>query len=173
MMESVEEIYAQTANLIPTERPIHLLDLGCCTELEYDMFIQVNPSVEVTGVDQEEHLTKMLEKKSGKRIERLRLIYGDYLEVDFGKCHYDIAISKIEVNELDRKQRLKLYKKIFGALEDDGCYIERDYIGNQASEDENLSNMFSKNVSLLLESGFQRVEKAWYNNSTIILRAMK
>lgn len=173
MMESVEEIYAQTAKLIPTDRPIHLLDLGCCTELEYDTFIQVNPLVEVTGVDQEEHLARMLEKKSGKRIERLRLIYGDYLEVDFGRCHYDIAISKMEVNELDRKKRLKLYKKIFEALEDDGYYIERDYVGSLTSENENLSNMFSKHVSLLLESGFQRVEKVWYTNSTIILKAMK
>lgn len=172
-MESVEESYMETAKLIPTDRAIHLLDLGCCTELEYDMFLQVNPSIEVTGIDQEEHLAKMLEKKSGKRIERLRLIYGNYLEMDFGKCHYDVAISKIEVNELDRKKRLKLYKKIYDALEDDGCYIERNYDNSLASVKANLSNMFSKHVSLLLESGFQRVEKVWYTNSTIILKAMK
>ena len=80
MVQTLEEVYEQTARLVPADRPIHLLDLGCCTGLEYNAFIRVNKEIEVTGIQEEEKLAEMLKVKSGKRIERLRLInfcYGD------------------------------------------------------------------------------------------------
>ena len=66
-----------------------------------------------------------------------------------------------------------LYKKVFHALNSDGIYIEQDYVENEDEIVGSLSNMFSKQISLLLESGFQRVEKAWYRQNTIILKAIK
>jgi len=168
-INSTEEIYVQTAKMIPTGTPIHLLDLGCCTGLEYDAFIRKNPEIEVTGIDEEAHLKKMLERKSGKRIERLRLIYGDYWKMELGEHHYDVVISAMELAKKNRKEMLFLYKKIYNILEADGCFIEREYV----EEECNISNMFSKQVALLLEAGFQNVEKAWYKENIIILRAVK
>lgn len=170
---STEEIYVQTAKLIPEGIPVHLLDLGCCTELEYDAFIQVNSKIEVTGIDEESHLKKMLERKSGKRIERLRLIYGDYWNADLGKHHYNAVMSIMELGKRSRKDMLVLYKKIYDALDTDGCYIEREWVKEEAETSVNISNLFSKQVALLLETGFQRVEKAWHKDNIILLRAIK
>ena len=79
----------------------------------------------------------------------------------------------MEINEYNRKSRLTLYKKVFDALVSDGMYIERDYVNGGEYAVSNISNMFSNQISLLLEAGFQRVEKAWSNYNTIILKAMK
>ncbi|MBR3771805.1 MAG: hypothetical protein IKL07_06015 [Clostridium sp.] len=173
MMQRLDEAYWQTAKLIPSGRPIKILDLGCCTELEYDAFIQVNPEIEVTGIEEEEKLQEMLLHKSGRRIAKLRLIYGDYCDVDFGKEHYDMAMSVVENNKYDRKTRLQLYHKIFETLEEEGVYIERDVMPADLSVAGSMNNLFSKLVSLLLEAGFQRVERAWQNDNTLLIRAMK
>lgn len=172
-MHMVQEVYEQTARLVPADRPIRLLDLGCCTGLEYGAFTQVNKEIEVTGIQEEEKLADMLKVKSGKRIERLRLIYGNYFNIDLGRHNYNVAISVMEISKYSRKSRLTLYKKVFDALNNDGMYIERDYISGGEFAVPNMSNVFSNQISLLLEAGFQRVEKAWSNYDTIILKAMK
>ena len=173
MMQRLEEAYRQTAKLIPSGRPIKLLDLGCCTELEYDAFIRVNPEIEVTGIEEEAKLKEMLLRKSGRRIAKLRLIYGNYCMVDFGKEYYDMAISVVEVNQYDRKTRLQLYSKILETLEEDGSYIERDIMPGEFEVASDMNNLFSKLVSLLLEAGFQRVERVWQEHSTLLIKAMK
>lgn len=173
MMYSQDEVYAQIAKMLPEGRPIKLLDLGCCTGLEYEVFMRVNPETEVTGIKEEESLRKMLKEKAGKRVEHLRLIYGDYFNVDLGVKRYDVAMSVMGLNEFSRKNKLTLYKKVFHALNSDGIYIEQDYVTNEDEIVGSISNVFSKQISLLLESGFQRVEKAWYRQNTIILKAIK
>lgn len=173
MMQRLDEAYFQTAKLIPLGRSIKLLDLGCCTGLEYEAFIRVNPDIEVTGIQEEEKLQKMLYKKAGRRIAKLRLIYGDYWNVDFGKEHYDIAMSAVEVSRYDRKMRLRLYARILDTLEEDGSYIERVLMPNESYSTGNINNLFSKLVSLLLEAGFQRVERVWQNPNTLLIKATK
>lgn len=173
MMQRLDEAYWQTAKLIPSGRPIKLLDLGCCTGLEYDAFIRVNPQIEVTGIEEEAKLKERLQQKSGGRIERLRLIYGNYCEVDFGREHYDVAMSVIEIGRYDRKTRLKLYGKILETLEGDGSYIERNVMPTDSIHEGNMNNLFSNLVSLLLEAGFQRVERVWQNQNTLLIKAMK
>lgn len=173
MIYAEKDISAQIARMLPTGRPIQLLDLGCCTGLDYDVFRYMNPETEVTGINDEESLNMLLKRKAGKRIERLRLIYGDYFNMDLGIRHYDAAISIMEIHEYNRKNKLSLYKRVYNALEQDGVYIEQDYIKEENQIFGSLSNMFSNQISLLLESGFQRVEKAWHNDNTIVLKAMK
>lgn len=173
MIYAEDDVYAQIARLLPTDRPIQLLDLGCCTGLDYDVFRHLNPETEVTGINDEESLNMLLKKKAGKRIEHLRLIYGDYFNIDLGSRHYDAAISVMELHEYNRKNKLSLYRKIYNALEREGIYIEQDYIKEENVIFGSLNNMFSTQISLLLESGFQRVEKAWHHDNTIVLKAIK
>lgn len=173
MMQRLDEAYLQTAKLIPSGRPVKLLDLGCCTGLEYEAFIRVNPEIEVTGIQEEEKLQQMLYKKAGRRIAKLRLIYGDYWDVDFGKEHYDMAMSAVEIGKYDRKKRIQFYTRILETLEEEGCYIERVIMTNDSCSTSNINNLFSKLVSLLLEAGFQRVERVWQNHNTLLIKAMK
>ncbi len=173
MIHSLNEVNTQIAKLIPAGRPIQLLDLGCCTGLEYEVFMRVNPETEVTGIKEEESLKQILKEKAGKRVEHLRLIYGDYFNVDLGMKHYDVAMSVMELNEFSRKSKLILYKKVFHALSDEGIYIEKNYVNDKAEIIGSIGNMFSRQISLLLESGFQRVEKAWYEEDMVVLKAMK
>lgn len=173
MIHSLEEVNAQIAKLIPVGRPIQLLDLGCCTRLEYEVFMRVNPETEVTGIREEESLKQILKEKAGKRVEHLRLIYGDYFNVDLGTKHYDVAMSVMELNKFNRKNKLALYKKVYYALCDQGIYIEKNYVNESQEIVGSMGNMFSEQISLLLESGFQRVEKAWHEDNMVILKAMK
>ncbi|SES70444.1 methyltransferase domain-containing protein [[Clostridium] polysaccharolyticum] len=173
MKYALEEIHVQIARLLPVNGPIKLLDLGCCTELEYGMFIRYNPQIEVTGIEEEEKLKKLLKEKTGKRVEHLRLIYGDYFSADLGVRHYDVVLSAMELEERSRKNTLTLYKKIHKALDAEGIYIEQGVIQDRNKIVGSISNAFSKQISLLLESGFRRVEKAWYRDNAIIIKAIK
>lgn len=173
MKYTPDEVYEQIARLIPSDRPVELLDLGCCTGLEYGAFMRLNSQIKVTGVKEEESLKEILKQKSGKRVENLRLIYGDYFSVEFAIRQFDAAMAMMEINEFSRKNKLALYKKVYQALCKEGIYIEWDYIGEEDAVVGGISNVFSNQISLLLESGFQRVEKAWYGEDTILLKAMK
>lgn len=173
MVNTTDEVYEKIAKLLPADKPIKLLDLGCCTGLEYGAFMRLNPQTRVTGVKEEESLKLILREKSCKRVENLRLIYGDYFDVDLGANQFDAAIAMMEINEYTRKKKLALYKKVYESLSKNGMYIEWNYIGEEQEVTRGLGNVFSNQISFLLESGFQRVEKAWHGESTILVKAIK
>ena len=55
-----EELYAVTAAFLPSAPGAEILDLGCGTGLELDVYFQKNPTAAVTGIDLADRLTDEL-----------------------------------------------------------------------------------------------------------------
>ena len=173
--------YVEIAKLIPVIRELNLLDLGCGTGLELDEIFKVNPTVQVTGIDLADKLLERLRQKHAARKSQLYLVLADYLEYDFGKNVFDVALSVQTLHHFSYEQKIGLYKRIYVSLKQDGFYVESDYIApDQEFEDFHFAEnkriraelgikeglyhydtpcTVENQISLLKKSGFSSVEE--------------
>ena len=146
-VEGCKEGYAKMASLVPDDVQT-LLDLGCGTGLELEAIFGRIPRLKVTGIDlTASMLQKLREKFPDKDI---KLICGDYFQVEFGENAFDCAVSFQTMHHFAKDKKLTLYKKIWESLKTSGVYIECDYmVLTQAEED----HWFSENDRLRREQG--------------------
>ena len=62
-IESANEFYPYTANLLPKETNAEILDLGCGTGLELSEYFKINPSAKITGIDLSKGMLNALKEK--------------------------------------------------------------------------------------------------------------
>ena len=134
MLENGNEGYRKIAELIPINTT-KILDLGCGTGLELDEIFKRLPQVSVTGIDlTQAMLDKLKQKHPGKN---LKLVCGNYFEIDPGENTYDTVISFETMHHFSREEKVGLYRKLHKALKSNGAYIEGDYmVTEQALEDQ-------------------------------------
>ncbi len=191
-VEGCKEGYIKMAELVPEDTGM-ILDLGCGTGLELDEIFRRFPDASVTGID----LTQaMLDKLKQKHPDKnIRLICGDYFDIDLGENIYDTVISFQTMHHFSHTEKSGLYRKIYRALKSDGVYIECDYmVDDQSVEDE----LFAENarlrcemnipegefyhfdtpctidnqIAILRKAGFSSAEMVWRKeNTTIIIGA--
>lgn len=140
-----KEAYKKLAELIPSNTA-KILDLGCGTGLELDEIFKRLPSVSVVGID----LTQaMLDKLKQKHPDKnIKLICGNYFDVDLGENTFDTAISFETMHHFSHDEKVGLYRKIREALKSNGVYIECDYmVTEQSVEDE----LYAENTRLRRE----------------------
>jgi tRNA (cmo5U34)-methyltransferase len=150
MLREGNEVYVETAKLIPAARGLKLLDLGCGTGLELDEIFKVNPTVQVTGIDLTESMLKKLSQKHAARKSQLNLVLADYFKYDFGKDTFDVAVSFDTLHHYSYEEKIGLYKRIYASLKTSGFYIEADYMAT-TQEFENFR--FTENKRLRAEQG--------------------
>lgn len=196
MLENVPgcaEGYEKMAELLP-ESTKALLDLGCGTGLELERIFARFPDLAVTGIDLTKAMLEMLESKFGGK--ELRLIYGSYFDVDFGKKQYDAAVSFETMHHFTQEKKQGLYTRLCEALKPGGIYIECDYM---VLTDEEEDHWFAENsrirrelsipedefyhydtpltvahqIDVLQESGFPEVRMVWRKENTTIITAQK
>lgn len=192
-VEGCKEGYIKMAELLP-QNTLKLLDLGCGTGLELDEIFKINPCIEVTGID----LTQaMLEKLRQKHSDKnLKLVNASYFDYDFGICKYDTAISFQTMHHFSHEDKIKLYSKIFAALNEGGQYIECDYmVENQEEEDLYFSEnkrireeqgipegefyhydtpcTIDNQIQIFLKAGFKAAKMVWRIENTTIIVAHK
>lgn len=127
-IESAREFYPFTAACLPKEAGSCILDLGCGTGLELEMYFKYNPSARVTGIDL---APGMLNALRGKFPEKeLTLILGSYFDVPFGKEVFDGAVSVESLHHFTKEEKIPLYTRLHGALKDKGCFILTDYFAD-------------------------------------------
>ncbi len=118
------EAYRHTAEILPPDTK-HLLDLGCGTGLELDEIFKKLPSLHVTGIDlSRAMLQKLLEKHSGKNLE---IQCESYFDADF-PISQDVVLSFESLHHFTAAEKLPLYRKIYTALRQGGCFMNCDYI---------------------------------------------
>ena len=196
MLEEVEgcrEGYERMAALLP-DGISDLLDLGCGTGLELGPIFRRFPALRVTGIDLTQAMLDRLRAKfPGKA---LRLVCGSYLDVPFGECDFDAAVSFQTLHHLHPKAKIGLYRRLHRALRDGGVYLECDYmVTEQAEEDfyfaENARLRRQANLpdgvfahydtpctldhqrAMLEEAGFSAVALVWRRENTTLLAAKK
>lgn len=188
-----KEGYIKMAELVPDSTET-ILDLGCGTGLELDEIFKRLPNVSVVGIDlTQAMLDKLMQKHYDKNI---KLICGDYFDVDFGENSFDVAISFQTMHHFSHAEKVGLYTRICKALKSKGVYIECDYmVTDQSVEDE----LFAENarlrremnipdgefyhfdtpctidnqIGMLKKAGFLSAEMVWRMENTTIIVAKK
>ena len=158
--DGADKYYVETAKLIPTTAGLKLLDLGCGTGLELDEILKINPSIQVTGIDLAVSMIEKLNQKHAAKKNQLNLIVANYFEYDFGENEFDVALSVQTLHHFTHEEKIKLYKRIYTSLKQDGFYIEADYMApTQAYED----FCFAENKRILAELG---IKEGFYHYDT-------
>lgn len=117
-----------------TDQPISILDIGCGTGLELEYIFQKTPHTKVSCLDLSEQMLDRLKEKYSSKKDQIETRVGSYLEKTFAENKYDYIVSVMTLHHLRYNDKLKLYKKIFKALKDNGKYIEGDYIVDKTKE---------------------------------------
>lgn len=113
-----------------------ILDLGAGTGLELIHVFELFPSVEVTVIDITENMLEELKKRSFAN--HVTTICGDFFEVEFGD-NYDAVISTSALHHFKIEEKIRLYKKIYDCLKENGQFINCDKIAlSQEIEDGQL-----------------------------------
>ena len=192
-IEGASDFYAYTASLLPMGSGKRVLDLGCGTGLELEEYFRLNPDADVTGIDLSEAMLNALKEKLPDR--RISLIQGSYFDVPLGVKEYDAAVSVESLHHFPAEQKEALYRKLYAALKDDGCFVLTDYF----AESEEMEKEYFRNlkqlraeqglpedeffhydtpltadheIRVLRQAGFSevRVLKAWGPTSTLLAR---
>lgn len=142
-IEGATEFYRFTAEQLPRDTECKLLDLGCGTGLELEEYFKLNPGAAVTGIDLSEAMLKALAAKFQDK--KLQLIQGSYFDEPFGINAYHAAVSVESLHHFTKQQKLSLYKKLVGALKEDGYFILTDYF----AESEELEKEYFENLAKL------------------------
>ena len=127
-IEGAREFYPFTASLLPRQDGARVLDLGCGTGLELEYYFRLAPRALVTGIDLSERMLAALKQKFP--VKNLQLIQGSYFDLPLGENRYDGAVSVESLHHFTKEEKLGLYKKLYAALKDGGCFILTDYFAD-------------------------------------------
>ena len=127
-IEGAREFYPFTASLLPRQDGAKVLDLGCGTGLELEYYFRLVPRALVTGIDLSQGMLAALKQKFP--VKNLQLIQGSYFDLPLGENRYDGAVSVESLHHFTKEEKLGLYKKLYAALKDGGCFILTDYFAD-------------------------------------------
>ena len=147
-IESAHEFYPYTAEGLPRNAGVQILDLGCGTGLELDAFFALNPEAKVMGIDLAEGMLNTLKQKYSDK--DLNLILGSYFEVPFGENTFDAAVSVESLHHFTKEEKIPLYTKLNKALKEGGYFILTDYF---ALSDETEQQLRQELLRLKKEQG--------------------
>ena len=193
-IESAEEFYRKTAELLPRSAGAKVLDLGCGTGLELDFYYPLNRGAQITGIDLSRRMLDVLAEKFAKY--RPELICASYFDVDFGREKYDAAVSVESLHHFPYEKKVPLYGRIREALRTGGAFILTDYTApDEEAEKENFCELArrkraeglgeeefyhfdtpltaERECRALSEAGFSRVEVLGKWANTALIRAEK
>lgn len=132
-IDSANEFYPFTAELLSKEKDCHILDLGCGTGLELEFYFKLNPSAEITGIDLSGGMLDALKSKFPDK--KMNLIQGSYFDVPFGEDLFDGAVSVESLHHFTKEEKMPLYAKLCKALKTGGYFILTDYFSLSDEEE--------------------------------------
>lgn len=192
-VKGCREGYIRMAGLIPDGTET-ILDLGCGTGLELAEIFKRFPEVSVVGIDITAKMLELLRQKYPGR--NIKLICGDYFDVELGESIYDTAVSFETMHHFSHDKKVRLYEKIRKSLKPGGLYIECDYmVEEQSAEDELFKEAgrlrrelnirddeiyhfdtpctVENQLSMLKKAGFMSAEKIWRQGNTTLIIGKK
>lgn len=148
-----------------------ILDLGAGTGLELIHVFELFPNAEVTAIDITENMLEELKKRSFAN--NVNTICGDFFEVEFGD-NYDAVISTSALHHFKLEEKIKLYKKVYECLKENGQFINCDKIAllqeiedNQLYElEHNIDTYKHIDTPLTLEHEKEVLKRVGFKNIT-------
>ena len=135
-IESAQEFYPFTADQLPKQADVHVLDLGCGTGLELEFYFRLNSTAEVTGIDLSKGMLDALRAKISGR--KLNLIQGSYFDLPFPTAAYDAAVSVESLHHFTQAEKTPLYTKLYHALKPGGYFILTDYFAHNDHDEREM-----------------------------------
>lgn len=192
-VEGCREGYIKMAELVP-ERTESILDLGCGTGLELDAVFKKLPDVSVVGIDLSKAMLDKLKQKYPDK--NIRLICGNYFDVNLGEDEFDVAVSFQTMHHFSHDKKTGLYTKINKALRANGIYIECDYMVTEQSVEDELFAEYARikremnipdgefyhfdtpctidnQIAMLRKAGFSSAGMVWRLGNTTMIVAKK
>lgn len=150
-----DELYDITKNLANSKKDNpHILDLGAGTGLLTKYLFEKYPEAEFTLIDLSEEMLK-LAKNRFQRYNNFEYITADYLEHNFNS--FDIIVSSLSIHHIEDKEKRKLYKKIYDALNPEGIFLNADQVIGPTP---NIDNAYHRNwMEKIDENKFTGPEK--------------
>ena len=158
-LEGADHFYPFTAECLPKDSGVSVLDLGCGTGIELEEYFKLNPTAKITGVDLSEGMLNALKEKFTDK--EITLIQGSYFDVPFGESKFDAAVSVESLHHFTKDQKFPLYKKLHESLKADGYFVLTDYF---APDDEYES--FYQNELIRLEAEQGITDSEFYHYDT-------
>lgn len=148
-----------------------ILDLGAGTGLELIHVFELFPNAEVTVIDITENMLEELKKRSFAN--QVTTICGDFFEVEFEE-DYDAVISTSALHHFKKEEKVKLYKKVYDCLKENGQFINCDKIAlTQEIEEEqlyelenNIENHMHIDTPLTVEHEMEILKMVGFENIT-------
>ena len=180
-IEGASDFYVYTASLLPMEKDVRVLDLGCGTGLELEEYFRLNPDAATTGVDLSDAMLNALKAKFPDR--KLSLVQGSYFDVPFGENTYDAAVSVESLHHFTAEQKESLYTRLHAALKENGCFVLTDYFAESEQQEKELfrnlkqlkqeqglpdDEFFHYDTPLTVEHETQVLEKAGFSEIRIM-----
>ncbi len=139
VMPRYEEMIEALAEAIPfskKDKP-RVIDLGCGTGNLTQKIISLYPKASVTCIDMTENMLKMAKAKlEGKH--NVKFWLGDIRNFDYaGK--YDAVVASMVLHHIDKKDKLKFYRKLYSALSKRGVFYVIDIF---LSRDAHLQKLY-------------------------------
>jgi len=166
-----------------------ILDLGCGTGLELPAIFARFPQARVTGIDLAGDMLALLhERCAGFHVETLCMSYFDY---DFPAEQFDAVVSVMSLHHFTPAQKLDLYGKVRSTLKPGGVFLNCDYIIDspvlarlnfmrlRRLKYEPGAMHFDtpltarREMKILRQAGFGRVEVLWKEKNTKVLRGVR
>lgn len=172
----------------------NLLDIGCGTGLELKSMFKKYPDLSVTGIDLSEKMLKKLSENF--KDKNINIIQNDYTKYPFPIKNFDAALAFETLHHFEYQTKQVIYDNIYNTLKKGGYLVECDYIAC-SEEEENLcleyynykrnrdkipKNTFihidipltiDHEITLMKNSGFEKIEILYENEGTMIIKAIK
>jgi tRNA (cmo5U34)-methyltransferase len=139
------------------QQAFSMIDLGCGTGTVSKTVKDSFPNVQITCVDIAKNMLDIARQKVGADT---KLIQADFNTFEFSE-KYDAVVSSLALHHLETDaDKLNFYKKIYGALNSGGMFINIDVV---LGSDEALQNIYMKKwkAFMISSTSKQEVEQKW------------
>ncbi|HEV7987601.1 MAG TPA: class I SAM-dependent methyltransferase, partial [Candidatus Binataceae bacterium] len=109
----------------PRESSLKVLDLGAGTGLMAAFIAYSFPNARITMVDISNEMLERARARFELAGPRFRFEVSDY-GVDRIQEKYDAIVSGLSIHHLSDEQKRSLFKRIYGALNDDGVFVNAE-----------------------------------------------
>jgi len=127
LVPGFDDFYRAAIDLIrfPRESPLKVLDLGAGTGLMAAFIAYSFPNARITMVDISNEMLERARARFELAGPRFRFEVSDY-GVDRIQEKYDAIVSALSIHHLSDEQKRSLFKRIYGALNDDGVFVNAE-----------------------------------------------
>jgi len=118
----------------PEGAKLRILDLGIGTGQTSLSILQKFPNAVIDGVDISKKMIKQGQARLHDYLTRVSFFESDILDFEFTK-KYDAAIAVLCIHHLNSKQKEGFFKRVYGALKDEGIFIIADLVKFDSEEE--------------------------------------